>query len=45
MAARWHLLDRPVEFDAIRSTVIGNDGCGVVLVGAAGVGKPPWRAR
>jgi DNA-binding NarL/FixJ family response regulator len=39
MAARWHLLDRPVEFDAIRSTVTGNDGCGVVLVGAAGVGK------
>ncbi|HVQ51813.1 MAG TPA: AAA family ATPase, partial [Mycobacterium sp.] len=39
MAARWQLLDRPVEFDAIRSTVTGNDGGGVVLVGAAGVGK------
>ncbi|HKP40051.1 helix-turn-helix transcriptional regulator [Mycobacterium sp.] len=38
MAARWQLLDRPAEFDAIRSTVTGNGG-GVVLVGAAGVGK------
>jgi DNA-binding CsgD family transcriptional regulator/tetratricopeptide (TPR) repeat protein len=32
------MLDRPTEFDAIRSTVTG-DGGGVVLVGAAGVGK------
>jgi DNA-binding NarL/FixJ family response regulator len=38
MAARWQLLDRPAEFDAIRSTVTGNGG-GVVLVGSAGVGK------
>ncbi|MGX9792540.1 LuxR C-terminal-related transcriptional regulator [Mycobacterium sp. MMS18-G62] len=38
MAARWQLLDRPAEFDAIRSTVTGTGG-GVVLVGAAGVGK------
>jgi DNA-binding CsgD family transcriptional regulator len=38
MAARWQLLDRPAEFDAIRSTVTG-DGGGVVLVGSAGVGK------
>jgi DNA-binding CsgD family transcriptional regulator len=38
MAAPWQLLDRPVEFDAIRSTVTGHGG-GVVLVGAAGVGK------
>lgn len=38
MAARWQLLDRPAEFDAIRSSVTGNGG-GVVLVGAAGVGK------
>jgi DNA-binding CsgD family transcriptional regulator len=32
------LLDRPTEFDAIRSSVTGAGG-GVVLVGAAGVGK------
>lgn len=38
MGARWQMLDRPTEFDAIRSTVTG-DGGGVVLVGAAGVGK------
>lgn len=38
MAARWQLLDRPTEFDAIRSSVTGAGG-GVVLVGAAGVGK------
>ena len=39
MARRWQLLDRPVEFDAIRSALTGGDGGGVVLVGAAGVGK------
>src|ERR1700757_1607394 len=39
MARRWQLLDRPVEFDTIRSALTGGDGGGVVLVGAAGVGK------
>jgi DNA-binding CsgD family transcriptional regulator len=39
MARRWQLLDRPVEFDTIRSALTSGDGGGVVLVGAAGVGK------
>lgn len=38
MTRRWHLIDRPAEFDAIRSALTGRGG-GVVLVGAAGVGK------
>jgi DNA-binding NarL/FixJ family response regulator len=37
--ARWQLLDRPTEFDSIRSTLTGARGGGVVLIGAAGVGK------
>jgi DNA-binding NarL/FixJ family response regulator len=39
MASRWQLLDRPVEHEAIRSALSGGDNRGVVLVGAAGVGK------
>jgi DNA-binding CsgD family transcriptional regulator len=39
MTRRWQLLDRPDEFDTVRSALIGGDGGGVVLVGAAGVGK------
>jgi DNA-binding CsgD family transcriptional regulator len=39
MAGRWRLLDRPVEHEAIRSALCNADSCGVVLVGAAGVGK------
>jgi DNA-binding CsgD family transcriptional regulator len=35
----WQLLDRPAEFDSIRSTLTGGRGGGVVLIGAAGVGK------
>lgn len=39
MAGRWQLLDRPVEYGAISTALSGRDSCGVVLVGAAGVGK------
>jgi replication-associated recombination protein RarA len=39
MAGRWQLLDRPVDYGAICSALSGRDGCGVVVVGAAGVGK------
>ena len=39
MATRWQLIDRPAEFGAIRSALIGRQTGGVVLVGAAGVGK------
>ncbi|MBX7431369.1 LuxR C-terminal-related transcriptional regulator [Mycobacterium sp. Y57] len=39
MAPGWHLLDRPAEFGAVRSALTGADSFGVVLVGAAGVGK------
>jgi DNA-binding CsgD family transcriptional regulator len=39
MAARWQLLDRRVEHAAVRSTLTGAEGWGVVLVGDAGVGK------
>jgi DNA-binding NarL/FixJ family response regulator len=39
MGGRWHLVERPVEFDAIRSALTGRETCGVVLIGAAGVGK------
>jgi len=34
----WQLIDRPDEFGAIRSTLT-NDGRGVIVIGAAGVGK------
>jgi len=39
MAERWHFVDRPAEFGAIRSALTGSERCGAVLVGAAGVGK------
>jgi DNA-binding NarL/FixJ family response regulator len=39
MARRWQLLDRRLEHDAIRATLTDSESCGVVLVGAAGVGK------
>ena len=39
MASRWQLLDRPAEFDSVRSTLIDGKGGGVVVIGAAGVGK------
>ncbi len=39
MSRQWQLLDRPDEIDAIRSALESTDSCGVVLVGAAGVGK------
>ena len=39
MATRWRLIERPVEFGAIRAALIGRQTGGVVLVGAAGVGK------
>ncbi|BBY07973.1 hypothetical protein MNVI_32910 [Mycobacterium noviomagense] len=39
MSRRWQLLDRPVEQEAIRSALGGAESCGVILVGAAGVGK------
>jgi DNA-binding CsgD family transcriptional regulator len=35
----WQLLDRPAESDSIRSALTGGRGGGVVLIGAAGVGK------
>ncbi|KMO81846.1 helix-turn-helix transcriptional regulator [Mycolicibacterium chubuense] len=35
----WQLLDRPREFDAVRSALTGAGSYGVVLVGDAGVGK------
>jgi DNA-binding CsgD family transcriptional regulator len=35
----WQFLDRPSEFGEVRSALTGADSCGVVLVGAAGVGK------
>ena len=39
MAGVWQIVDRPAEFGAVRSALTGNESCGVVLVGAAGVGK------
>ncbi|MCV7285794.1 tetratricopeptide repeat protein [Mycolicibacterium wolinskyi] len=39
MPGKWQLLDRPTEYEAIRSALSSEDSCGVVLVGAAGVGK------
>src|SRR6202011_2741291 len=40
MASRWQLLDRPAEFDSVRSTLMDGKGGGVVVIGPAGVGKP-----
>jgi energy-coupling factor transporter ATP-binding protein EcfA2 len=39
MVSRWQLLERKAEFDSVRSTLTGGKGGGVVLTGAAGVGK------
>ncbi|WP_040700857.1 helix-turn-helix transcriptional regulator [Nocardia vinacea] len=39
MGERWQLLDRPVEYEAVRTALTSGDVGGVVLVGAAGVGK------
>lgn len=39
MAGGWRLLDRPAEYEAIRSSLTEEDSRGVVLVGSAGVGK------
>ncbi|MGV0744644.1 LuxR C-terminal-related transcriptional regulator [Mycolicibacterium sp. XJ870] len=39
MPGQWQLLDRPAEHEAIRSALSSTESCGVVLVGAAGVGK------
>ncbi|WP_280501739.1 helix-turn-helix transcriptional regulator, partial [Nocardia farcinica] len=39
MGDRWQLLDRPAEYEAVRSALTSGDSGGVVLVGAAGVGK------
>ena len=41
MAGGWPLLERPREFDALRSALSQDDsaGSGVLLTGAAGVGK------
>lgn len=39
MAHGWQFLDRPTEFGAVRSALTEAGSCGVVLVGAAGVGK------
>ena len=35
----WQLLDRPAEFDAVRSALTSAGSFGAVLVGDAGVGK------
>ena len=39
MPHRWQLLDRPVEHEAIRSALAGGHSRGVIVFGAAGVGK------
>ncbi|MBF6170988.1 helix-turn-helix transcriptional regulator [Nocardia blacklockiae] len=39
MGDSWQLLDRPVEFKAIHTTLTSTGTGGVVLTGAAGVGK------
>ncbi|MGV9670832.1 LuxR C-terminal-related transcriptional regulator [Gordonia sp. NPDC003504] len=39
MGGRWQLLGRPTEQHTIRSALTSADGSGVVLIGAAGVGK------
>src|SRR6476620_5338692 len=39
MAPGWQIVDRPSEFGAVRSALTGSESSGVVLVGAAGVGK------
>jgi DNA-binding CsgD family transcriptional regulator len=39
MVGSWQLLDRPVEREAIRSALTRTDCRGVMVIGAAGVGK------
>ena len=39
MVRGWQVLDRPAEDEFIRSALSGDGGGGVVVVGAAGVGK------
>lgn len=39
MSPGWQIVDRPSEFGAVRSALTGAQSSGVVLVGAAGVGK------
>src|ERR1700739_4246307 len=39
MAGSWQLLDRPVEREVIRSALTRADCRGVLVMGAAGVGK------
>lgn len=39
MAGTWQLLDRPVEQEEIRSALTRPDCRGVIVIGAAGVGK------
>ncbi|GGL17658.1 helix-turn-helix transcriptional regulator [Nocardia jinanensis] len=39
MGALWQLLERPAEYEAVRGALTNGHTGGVVLVGAAGVGK------
>ncbi len=39
MVRGWHILDRPAQDRVIRTALSGEEGGGVVVVGAAGVGK------
>ncbi|MFD8099839.1 LuxR C-terminal-related transcriptional regulator [Nocardia fluminea] len=39
MGGLWQLLDRPAEYDAVCRALTNRDTGGVILVGAAGVGK------
>ncbi|MGW5385345.1 LuxR C-terminal-related transcriptional regulator [Nocardia sp. NPDC003963] len=39
MGGLWQLLDRPAEYDIVHGALTDGDTGGVVLVGAAGVGK------
>ncbi|MFD4351099.1 LuxR C-terminal-related transcriptional regulator [Nocardia sp. NPDC058518] len=39
MGGIWQQLDRPTEYEAVRSALTNPDTGGVILVGAAGVGK------
>lgn len=39
MGELWQLLDRPAEFDTVRTALTNGNSGGVILVGAAGIGK------
>ncbi|AQT81353.1 helix-turn-helix transcriptional regulator [Mycolicibacterium litorale] len=39
MGTGWQLLDRPAEHEVILSALSDSESCGVVITGAAGVGK------